>query len=246
MSNRKINRYIFIIALGYLLSGCEGSVTRGGKTYRVTENNEKVLTQAQNYSALIKLKRDELQKKEDPNVRLQLANYYYLMKDYNASLYYLKKLLETQPGVEVYLLQSKNLAAQEKYQSALRFIDMALVKQRNHGEALNLKGVIQAERGNFKAALENFEQARNAFYQEERVVNNIAVIHILEKRYHKAVQLLLPVYLRGYHEDRLMHNLTFALVKTGDLNYAKQIVKQSGYKKNPDLLVSKLFRVQSQ
>lgn len=246
MYKRKINRCILIITLSCLLQGCQDGLLRGGKTYRVAENNEKVLTQAHNYSALIKLKRDELQKNEDPEVRLQLAQYYYLMKDYDASLYYLKKLLETQPGIEAYLLQSKNLAAQEKYPSALRFVDMALLKQRNHGEALNLKGVIQAETGNFKAALENFEQARNAFYHEENVVNNIAVIHILEKRYHTAVQLLLPIYLRGYQEEQLMHNLTFALVKTGDLNYAKQIVKQSGYKKNPDLLVAKLFRIQSQ
>ena len=57
--------------------------------------------------------------------------------------------------------------------------------------------------------------------------------------------MLLPVYLRGYRNPQLEHNLAFALVKTGDLRYAKEIIKRGNYAKNPDMLVADLFRVES-
>ena len=231
-----------------LLAGCsQPSTTVAGKRFALNEGkaSEQLLLKTGNYSGLIKMKQQELKKNNSPETRYQLAEYYYLSGDFNSSLFHLQKLLAAGGSQKVYLLESKNLSSLKKYKEALSFVAMALNKNKNNGEALNLKGVIQAEMGDLKGALASFELARNAYFQEESVVNNIAMIYIVQKRYHEAVQMLLPVYLRGYRNPQLEHNLAFALVKTGDLRYAKEIIKRGNYAKNPDMLVADLFRVES-
>ncbi|KGD75061.1 MULTISPECIES: tetratricopeptide repeat protein [Tatumella] len=231
-----------------LLAGCsQPSTTVAGKRFALNEGkaDEQLLLRTGNYSGLIKMKQQELKKNNSPETRYQLAEYYYLSGDFNSSLFHLQKLLAAGGSLKVYLLESKNLSSLKKYKEALSFVAMALNKNKNNGEALNLKGVIQAEMGDLKGALASFELARNAYFQEESVVNNIAMIYIVQKRYHEAVQMLLPVYLRGYRNPQLEHNLAFALVKTGDLRYAKEIIKRGNYAKNPDMLVADLFRVES-
>lgn len=53
----------------------------------------------------------------------------------------------------------------------------------------------------------------------------MAMVYIAQKKYTEAVQLLLPIYLRGYNNSQLERNLVFALAKSGDLRYAKDIIK---------------------
>ncbi len=247
MGKLRITTLFFAITVSFI-SGCsEPTATIGGQRFSLPRGagDEQLLLKARNYSGLISLKQQALKANDTPEIRYQLAEYYYLSGDYKSSLYHLNKLMGKNTATKVYLLQSKNLSSLKKYKEALNFVGMALNKDKNSGEALNLKGVIQAENGDLKSALLSFDAARNAYYQEESVVNNIAMVYIVQKRYHEAVQMLLPVYLRGYHNPQLDHNLAFALVKTGDLRYAKEIIKRGNYAKNPDMLVADLFRVQS-
>ncbi|GAA0481961.1 hypothetical protein GCM10009413_17640 [Tatumella punctata] len=230
-----------------LLTGCNQTTTIAGKKFALSDGSasEQILLKTGNYSGLIKMKQEELKKNNSPQIRYQLAEYYYQAGDFQSSLYHLQKLMVSGADMKVYLLESKNLNSLRKYKEALNFIGIALNKNPNSGEALNLKGVIQAEMGDLNGALDSFGLARNAYFQEESVVNNIAMIYIVQKRYHEAVQMLLPVYLRGYRNPQLDRNLAFALVKTGDLRYAKEIIKRGSYAKNPDMLVADLFRVES-
>lgn len=237
-----------MVVMFCVLAGCsQTSTTVAGKRFSMSKGtvDEQLLLKTGNYAGLIKIKQEELKKNNSPQTRFQLAEYYYLSGDFNSSLFHLQKLLAAGGDLKVYLLESKNLSSLKKYKEALSFVGMALNKNKNNGEALNLKGVIQAEMGDLPGALNSFELARNAYFQEESVVNNIAMIYIVQKRYHEAVQMLLPVYLRGYRNPQLEHNLAFALVKTGDLRYAKEIIKRGNYAKNPDMLVADLFRVES-
>lgn len=242
-----LKRTAIAVLLCFLAACSQNSTTIAGKRFSVSQGtaDEQLLLKTGNYSGLIKVKQQQLKKNNSPETRYQLAEYYYLSGDFNSSLFHLQKLLAAGGGLKVYLLESKNLNSLKKYKEALSFVDMALNKNKNNGEALNLKGVIQAEMGDLQGALKSFELARNAYFQEESVVNNIAMIYIVQKRYHEAVQMLLPVYLRGYRNPQLEHNLAFALVKTGDLRYAKEIIKRGNYAKNPDMLVADLFRVES-
>ena len=207
--------------------------------------SESLLLKVKNYSGLIKIKREELKKSNNPKVRYELANYYYLSQDYRSSMYYLTPLLASGASSDIYLLQAKNLAALGEYKKSLSFVDIALSKQRNNAQGLNLKGVIQAQMGELDAALSSFTQARASYEKEEEVVNNMAMIYIIQKKYTEAVQLLLPIYLRGYSNPQLEHNLIFALAKSGDLRYAKDIMKKRNFTKHPDLLATDLFNVQT-
>ncbi|WP_034946686.1 tetratricopeptide repeat protein [Erwinia oleae] len=232
-----------------MLTGCSQTHYRtdgssGGEARKIAEK-ERILLKTQNYEALIQQNRELLKKKEDPDVRFRLAEYYYLAGNYNSSLHYLKESLLKSPAARVYLLQGKNLIAQRNYDSALKFINMAAQREPGNAEALNLRGVILANKGELKTAMGAFEQARNAFYPEEKVMNNMALVHIVERRYSQAIQMLLPVYLRGYRDSHFTHNLIFALVKDGDLRYAKEIIKRENLSRYPDTLVSALFEVES-
>ena len=238
-----------VLGMLILVSGCQPVNYRydgsSGVDNRKIADKERLLLKTKNYESLIAINRDALKKKEDPEVRFRLAEYYYLAGNYNSSLHYLLVSLNNNPSARVYLLQSKNLAAQQNYDAALKFVDMVIHKEPANGEALNLRGIILAQKGDLKQAMNAFKQGRNAFYPEEKAINNIALIHIADRRYSQAIQLLLPVYLRGYRDNHLTHNLIFALVKAGDLRYAKEIVKRENITRYPDTLIAALFEVES-
>ncbi|WP_034916615.1 tetratricopeptide repeat protein [Erwinia sp. 9145] len=245
--DKKVLPVLAVLVL--MLTGCSQTPyridgSRGGEARKIAEK-ERILLKTQNYETLIESNRELLKKKEDPDVRFRLAEYYYLAGNYNSSLHYLKESLLKSPAARVYLLQGKNLIAQRNYDSALKFINMAVQREPGNAEALNLRGVILANKGELKTAMSAFEQARNAFYPEEKVMNNMALVHIAERRYSQAIQMLLPVYLRGYRDNHFTHNLIFALVKDGDLRYAKEIIKRENLSRYPDTLVSALFEVES-
>ncbi|WP_158784044.1 tetratricopeptide repeat protein [Pantoea sp. BAV 3049] len=243
------NTLCLLCSLLLLTAGCQPVGYRhdgsSGVENRKIADKEQLLLRTKNYESLIALTRDSLKKKEDPEVRFRLAEYYFLAGNYNSSLHYLLVSLNKNPSPRVYLLQSKNLTAQQNYDAALKFTDMVIQKEPANGEALNLRGVILAQKGDLPQAMASFEQARNAFYPEEKAINNIALVHIADRRYSQAIQLLLPVYLRGYRDNHLTHNLIFALVKAGDLRYAKEIIKRENITRYPDTLIAALFEVES-
>jgi len=239
-----LGRYpLFTLMFLLSLSGCTNNYSKDNN--KTTLNNENILLKVKNYTGLIKLKREELKKNNNPKVRYDLAYYYYQSQDYRSSMYYLKPLLSSGASPDVYLLQAKNLSQLGKYKQSLSFVDIALTKDRNNSEGLNLRGVIQAQMGDLDKALNSFTLARVGYKQEENVVNNMAMIYIIQKKYTEAVQLLLPIYLRGYQDSQIDHNLIFSLAKSGDLRYAKDILKKRGYSKHPDLLATDLFNVQT-
>ncbi len=241
------SRYsIICFTVAWLMVGCSSNDNFSG-SYKnnASHANESLLLKVKNYSGLIKMKRDELKKSNNSKVRYDLANYYYLSQDYRSSMYYLKPLLSSGASPDIYLLQAKNLSELGEFKKSLQFVDIALNKDRSNSDGLNLKGVIQAQMGDLDNALVSFSQARAGYRQEEDVVNNMAMIYIIQKKYTEAVQLLLPIYLRGYNNSQLEHNLVFALAKSGDLRYAKDIIKKRSYSKHPDLLATDLFNVQT-
>lgn len=242
-------KILFLFLPALLISGCVPNNYRYDGTTsmenRDISEKERILLKTKNYQNLIAINHESLKKREDPDVRFRLAEYYYLAGNYNSSLHYLSVSLQRNPSTKVYLLQSKNLLAQQKYDSALKFVAMAIQKDRGNGEALNLQGIILAHQGKLAEARRSFETARNAFFTEEKVLNNLALVHIADREYTQAIQLLLPLYLRGNRDSNLVHNLVFAMVKSGDLRYAKEIIKRENLSRYPDTLVASLFEVES-
>ncbi|AHK18450.1 tetratricopeptide repeat protein [Yersinia similis] len=243
---------IVLLSSVFLLAACQSYSTSykfsGNSDYQSKDSAEKeyVLQQSKNYSGLIEVYKERLKNGEDQNTRFKLAEYYYQVNDYNSSLHYLSVLLQKSPDEHVYLLQAKNLSAQRQYKSAINFINMAINKNPKSGESYNIKGIILAENGQLVEATRAFEMARNLYVKDEIINNNLAMVEIFSQRYESAVRYLLPLYLRGYKEQNLTHNLVFALLKSGDYRYAKEIIEMESMAPYPDALVEALADVSIQ
>lgn len=234
-----------------LLSACQLSPSyrfAGNSDYQTKDTAEKefILQNAKNYNGLIAVYKQRLQYREDKETRLKLAEYYYLANDYNSSLHYLSVLLENSPSEPAYLLQAKNLSAQHQYKSAIDAINMAISSNPKSGESYNIKGIILSESGLLPQAKEAFETARNLYVKDDVINNNLAMVEIFSQRYQSAVRYLLPLYQRGYKDAKLTHNLVFALVKSGDYGYAKEIVLVENLAPYPDIFLEALADVSIQ
>ncbi|CAI1636999.1 lipoprotein NlpI [Serratia fonticola] len=238
-----INKVMFSSLLLLLLVGCQGRLNNDNK---LDENEQEyILSKVNNYQGLLKLYREKLSKKEDPEVRFKLAEYYNLVEDYGSSLHYLAPLLDNKPSDKIYLLQAKNLAAMGKDQEAQTAISAVLELNPKNGEAYNRLGVLQAQRGEFDAALQSFNTARALFVPEEQVVNNLAMLMILMENYEQAYNYLMPIYFRGHSTDSILHNLIFVLVKMQNYEEAANLIRVNSLNENPDELIAGLMRTRT-
>ncbi|MGY4677253.1 tetratricopeptide repeat protein [Pasteurella sp. P03HT] len=203
---------------------------------------ESLYENTQNYSSLISLYRDVLKEKEDPVTRYKLAQTYYLRGDSKSSLLYLGPLLmdTTKVDVPAKILQIKNLIQLEKFSEAIAVANDLLTHANNNGEIYNLRGIAHAQEGNLEQALSDINQARQYFISDNVAINNLAMLSIINGDFNNTVSLLLPQYLNGVREPRLVHNLVFALVKNGNVDYAKDIIVKERLNASPDDLINAL------
>jgi len=232
---RKITLFISVT----LLIGCVSP-----KTVSTTEANyqEDILLRVKNYSGLINLYRTWLKKKDDPETRLKLARYYYLAGDYKTSLYTLQPLIN-KPSQPLYQLQAQNMIALGDFAQAIRVTDKMMLRDKNNAEAWNLRGVAQALSGKLSEGKQSVEQARALFIADDVALNNLAMVAILDRRYQDAVGLLLPQYLRGRKDERILRNLVLSLVKVGDFRYARDVIRDENLSQHPDELISALKQI---
>lgn len=211
-------------------------ITAKETLYQSTNNND----------ALIAMYRDVLKNKEDPVTRYKLSEIYYKKGDSNSSLLYLKPLLTNsgQLTEKAKILQARNLNQLKRYQEALEVENSLLTSSPKNGEVYNLRGVTYALMGNPNKASDDINKAREYFLNDAVAVNNLAMLNIVNGDYHNAVSLLLPQYLNGIREQRLVHNLIFALVKNNDIDYAKDIIVKENINTSPDDLINALKKTE--
>ncbi|NBL00529.1 MAG: hypothetical protein EOM50_21510 [Erysipelotrichia bacterium] len=123
-----------------------------------------------------------------------------------------------------FLLQAKNLIELGQENDARVIIDQLISKEGANGELWNLRGIMLAQQGHYTDALRSFEKARGLFYNEEIVINNIAMMEILQQDYVKARDHLLSLYVRKKYRSQTVYNLVYSLVKIGDYNSARKII----------------------
>ena len=204
--------------------------------YQSTNNND----------ALITMYRDGLKNKEDPLTRYKLSEIYYKKGDSNSSLLYLQPLLTNsgQLSERAKILQARNLNQLKRYQEALEVENSLLTTSPKNGEVYNLRGVTYALMGNPNKANEDINKAREYFLDDAVAVDNLAMLSIVNGDYRNAVSLLLPQYLNGVREQRLVHNLIFALIKNNDIDYAKDIIVKENINTSPDDLINALKKTE--
>lgn len=238
-----LKKVIFVCLITILTACSTGS---SPKSMQSVESKEKLYESTKNYNSLISLYRDILKKKEDPMVRYKLANSYYLSGDSKSSLLYLSPLLKgnSELAQKATVLQIKNLIQTKEYNQAISVADVFIKRIPNNGEVYNLRGIALAQVGRLEEARQNMSQARELFISDVVAINNIAMLSIINGDYHNAVDLLLPQYLKGVKEQRLVHNLVFALVKSGDTKYAKDIIMKERLNTSADALIEALQKTE--
>ncbi|WP_424405644.1 tetratricopeptide repeat protein [Pasteurella sp. PK-2025] len=245
----KLTKNALLCSLIIAISACSTfsqhkNVKAGDKESIATK--ETLYESTGNYNGLISLYRDVLKNKEDPQVRYKLAEAYYAKGDSASSLLYLEPLLTGDAQVNDFarILQVKNLIQKGQYKEAVSTASTILAKSARNGEVYNLRGIAFAQLGNLQNAQEDINKAREFFINDVVAVNNLAMVHIINGDYRNASALLLPQYLNGVKEPRLVHNLVFALVKSGDLDYAKDIIVKERLNSSPDDLINALKKTE--
>ena len=195
-------------------------VTAKETLYQSTQNND----------ALVNMYRDILKNKEDPIIRYKLAETYYKKGDSNSSLLYLQPLLTNGGNLteKAKILQAKNLNQLKRYQEALEVENSLLATSPKNGEVYNIRGVTYALMNNPNKASEDINKAREYFLNDAVAVNNLAMLSIVN----------------GVREQRLVHNLIFALVKNNDIDYAKDIIVKENINSSPDDLINALKKTE--
>ncbi|UAX43002.1 tetratricopeptide repeat protein [Pasteurella canis] len=243
----KFIKNILCFSLVFSVVACS-SISKNGttRTAETIASKENLYINTQNYESLISLYRDVLREKEDDLIRYKLASVYYDKGDSRSSLLYLTPLLKQNTSVikEAKELQVKNLIQLKQYSDAISVANDLLSMMPSNGAVYNLRGIAFAQLGKLNNARDDINKAREFFINDVVAVNNLAMLSIINGDYNNAVTLLMPQYLNGIREKRLIHNLVFALVKTKDIAYAKDIILKERLNTSPDDLINALMKAE--
>lgn len=225
----------------FVLCGCQNQTGSGGELN--DSQREYILSKVNNYNGLIKLYREKLSRKEDKDTRYQLAEYYYLAEDFDSSRQYLQPLIANNPDERALLLASKNLMELGNYSDAQAMVSAVLRQNPTSGEAWNMQGILLAQDGDFSGAARAFNQARQRFVDDDIVINNLAMLAIMQNDYATARDYLFSLYGRGHASQKVLHNLVYLLVKLQDFNGAESILQQEKMADRSEGLMEALAKV---
>ena len=220
--------WLLFLVFGFL-QGC--ATVSGGSSVTHAEEppvNEALLIAAENYAGLIVLYKDQLEEAGSPiesdEIRLKLSHAYLQVGDPRSALFYIKPVItEGRNDPRFFLLKAKALRAQDKTSAALDAAQSALNLAPGNPEALNLAGLLHADRGDYKDARQYFNAARMHKYDDVTVINNLAVLDILEGDYHTAYNRLMPLYRLGTADEQVRANLAIALARANRYNEFRSI-----------------------
>lgn len=229
------------VILSMLLTG--GCQTFNNSNELDDSQREYILSKVNNYNGLIKLYREKLSRKEDKETRYQLAKYYYMAEDFESSRQYLQPLLTDNSDERALLLESKNLLELERLAEAQAAISQVIKRNHKNGEAWNVQGILMAQNGDFTGAFSAFNHARQLFVDDDVVINNLAMLAIMQEDYATARDYLLTLYNRGHASQKALHNLVYVLVKLQDFTGAEGILQQEKLSDHAGGLVEALAKV---
>jgi tight adherence protein D len=262
MKNNMKKLTLMVLCSAIILSGCQNNSLKARKD---EEQKIYILENTRNYGGLVEIYRDRLKQQDSEETRLKLANLYYVMGNYNSSIFYLKPIVNSSKLPKVALLYAKNLmnkanpnndkepATRESSQfesrkltekqqllQARRYVEKAITLDKNDGEAYNVLGIIQVRLQQLDNAELSFNKARSLFYDDIKVLNNLGMIAILQKDYRKAYDYLIQLYSNGNRESVLINNLFFSVVKLGDYHLARKLCIEHKLSDMPDILINEL------
>ncbi|RKS87862.1 tight adherence protein D [Orbus hercynius] len=233
-------KYVMIMFIFCLISGCQNSSFK----QNIDEEQKIYIHQTtKNYGGLIELYKNRLQKEDTQDTRYKLAQAYYLSNDFDSARRSLAPVIASTQNDNILVLYGHIQSKLGHYQEALDALETVLTMNPKNGEAYNLQGIVLIKLKKYDAARYAFTQARDLFYDENKVVNNLAMLSILNKEYDDAYNQLNILYNKGYRNTTLLHNLLYTLVKLNRIQLAKQFCEEYKLSNKPIILIEELKQI---
>ncbi|OCG37557.1 hypothetical protein A9G29_11375 [Gilliamella sp. Fer2-1] len=234
-------RCIALCSILFFVAGCQNSTLK----YDLNEQQKIYIHETtKNYGGLIELYKQRLQRSDTVDTRYKLARIYYLSNDFDAAKRVLAPALNKTNNDNVFVLYGHVESRLGNNDTALTYLDKAIATNRKNGEAYNVKGIILLKKRQYDAARYSFNLARENFYDENKVTNNLAMLSILNKEYNEAYKHLNILYTKGYRDQTILHNLLYTLVKLNKMQLAKSFCIAHKLSNDPEILIQELKQIE--
>ena len=234
-------KFMVVCSILLFVVGCQNSTLK----YDVNEQQKIYINETtKNYGGLIELYKQRLQRADTEDTRHKLARAYYQSNDFQAVKRVLEPIIKKTKNDGILILYGHVESRLGHNDTALEYLNKAIEINSKNGEAYNVKGIVLLKKRQYDAARYAFNEARENFYDENKVTNNLAMLAILNKDYTEAYNQLNILYTKGYRDQTILHNLLFTLVKLDKMQLAKSFCLAHKLSNEPDILVQELKRIE--
>ncbi|OTP81811.1 tetratricopeptide repeat protein [Gilliamella apicola] len=234
-------KFMVVCSMLLFVVGCQNSTLK----YDVNEQQKIYINETtKNYGGLIELYKQRLQRADTEDTRHKLARAYYQSNDFQAVKRVLEPIIKKTKNDGILILYGHVESRLGHNDTALEYLNKAIEINSKNGEAYNVKGIVLLKKRQYDAARYAFNEARENFYDENKVTNNLAMLSILNKEYSEAYKQLNILYTKGYRDPTILHNLLFTLVKLDKMQLAKSFCLAHKLSNEPDILVQELKRIE--
>ena len=234
-------KFMVVCSMLLFVVGCQNSTLK----HDVDEQQKIYINETtKNYGGLIELYKQRLQRADTEDTRHKLARAYYQSNDFQAVKRVLEPIIKKTKNDGILILYGHVESRLGHNDTALEYLNKAIEINSKNGEAYNVKGIVLLKKRQYDAARYAFNEARENFYDENKVTNNLAMLSILNKDYTEAYNQLNILYTKGYRDSTILHNLLFTLVKLDRMQLAKSFCLTHKLSNEPDILVQELKRIE--
>ena len=234
-------KFMVVCSILLFVVGCQNSTLK----HDVDEQQKIYINETtKNYGGLIELYKQRLQRADTEDTRHKLARAYYQTNDFQAVKRVLEPIIKKTKNDGILILYGHVESRLGHNDTALEYLNKAIEINSKNGEAYNVKGIVLLKKRQYDAARYAFNEARENFYDENKVTNNLAMLAILNKDYTEAYNQLNILYTKGYRDQTILHNLLFTLVKLDKMQLAKSFCLTHKLSNEPDILVQELKRIE--
>lgn len=234
-------KFMVVCSILLFVVGCQNSTLK----HDVDEQQKIYINETtKNYGGLIELYKQRLQRADTEDTRHKLARAYYQTNDFQAVKRVLEPIIKKTKNDGILILYGHVESRLGHNDTALEYLNKAIEINSKNGEAYNVKGIVLLKKRQYDAARYAFNEARENFYDENKVTNNLAMLSILNKDYTEAYNQLNILYTKGYRDPTILHNLLFTLVKLDRMQLAKSFCLTHKLSNEPDILVQELKRIE--
>ncbi len=234
-------KFMVVCSVILFIVGCQNSTLK----YDMNEQQKIYINETtKNYGGLIELYKQRLKREDTEDTRHKLAKVYYLSNDFNAVKRVLDPIIKNTENDGILILYGHVESRLGHNDAALKYLNRAIEINSKNGEAYNVKGIVLLKKKQYDAARFAFHEARDNFYDENKVTNNLAMLSILNKEYSEAYKQLNILYTKGYRDQTILHNLLFTLVKLDKMQLAKSFCVAHRLSNEPDILVQELRQIE--